>query len=77
MLAAIAFNLTRAAGTLASTTHAKARLATTREQLISVPARLASSARRIKMHLPQHWPWQHPWEQLYAAALGPPGPATT
>lgn len=45
VLAAIAFNLTRAAGTLASRLHAKAATATIRAQLISVPARIAISAR--------------------------------
>jgi len=41
VLAAIAFNLTRAAGTLASAFHARATTATIRAQLINVPARLA------------------------------------
>ncbi len=45
-LAAIAFNLTRAAGCLASRVHARATTGTLRTQLINVPARLASSARR-------------------------------
>src|SRR5699024_5232898 len=61
VLAAIAFNLTRAAGTLASGTHARARTATIRAQLINVPARVASRARRLRLHLPTHWPWQTPW----------------
>jgi hypothetical protein len=39
VLAAIAFNLTRAARTLASTFHARATTATIRAQLINVPAR--------------------------------------
>jgi hypothetical protein len=47
VLAAIAFNLTRAAGALASAVHARARTATIRTQLIGVPARLARSARRV------------------------------
>lgn len=72
--AAIAFNLTRAAGVLASTFHARARTATIRAQLINVPARLARSARRLRMHLPTAWPWQNAWEQLLARA-GPPLPA--
>ena len=76
-LAGIAFNLTRAAGTLASAFHAKATPATIRRQLINVPARLARSARRLSVHLPRHWPWQAAWEQLHAAtttptATGPP-----
>ena len=57
VLAAIAFNLTRAAGTLASRFHAKATTATIRAQLITVPARIARSARRLRLHLPQRWPW--------------------
>ena len=72
--AAIAFNLTRAAGCLASAFHAKANTATIRTQLISVPARLANSARRLTMHLPQAWPWQQAWQQLLAGALPAPPP---
>ncbi|HZW43468.1 MAG TPA: IS1380 family transposase [Dermatophilaceae bacterium] len=77
VLAAIAFNLTRAAGTLASVFHAKATTATIRRQLINVPARLASSARRLVMHLPKDWPWQDGWDGLFTTACGPPVPATT
>ena len=74
--AAIAFNLTRAAGVLASAFHAKATTATIRTQLISVPARLARSARRLVLHLPTDWPWEHPWQQLFDRAMhAPPEPA--
>jgi hypothetical protein len=77
VLAAIAFNLTRAAGALASVFHAKAATATIRAQLIAVPARIASSARRLRLHLPRHWPWEAAWTQLFTTACGPPGvPAT-
>jgi hypothetical protein len=44
-LAVIAFNLTRAAGTLAGGRFARATTGTSRRTLISVPARVASSAR--------------------------------
>ena len=71
--AAIAFNLTRAAGTLASAFHAKATTATIRAQLITVPARLARSARRLTLHLPEHWPWAHAWQRLLSVH-GPPLP---
>jgi hypothetical protein len=77
VLAAIAFNLTRAAGTIASVFHAKATTATIRRQLIAVPGRLACSARRLVIHLPKDWPWQDSWEGLFNAACGPPTPATT
>jgi hypothetical protein len=73
--AAMAFNLTRAAGTLASSFHARATTGTIRAQLINVPARLAKSARRLTLHLPAAWPWQHSWQRLIAAATGPPLPA--
>ena len=76
ILATMTFNLLRAAGTLASTFHAKATTATIRTQLINVPARLARSARRLRLHLPQHWPWQTAWENLLTTGCGPP-PATT
>jgi len=76
-LAAISFNLTRAAGAIASVFHAKATTATIRRQLIAVPGRLAKSARRLVIHLPKDWPWQDSWEGLFNAACGPPTPATT
>ena len=77
VLAAIAFNLTRAAGTIASVFHSTATTATIRRQLIAVPARLATSARRLVLHLPTDWPWQNGWDGLFNAACGPPTPATT
>lgn len=72
VLAAIAFNLTRAAGTLASGWHARATGATIRRQLITVPARLANSARRLRLHLPAFWPWREDWQQLFDAVHPPP-----
>ena len=70
--AAMAFNLTRAAGTLASTFHAKATTGTIRAQLITVPGRLARSARRLTLHLPTGWAWRKAWEQLATTANSPP-----
>jgi hypothetical protein len=66
--AAMAFNLTRAAGCLASLFHARATTATIRAQLIAVPARLARSARRLSLHLPRDWPWEQAWQRLFAAS---------
>jgi hypothetical protein len=71
VLWALAHNLTRAAGVLASAFHARATTATIRAQLINVPARLARSARRIALHLPTGWPWQHAWQALHAAIHRP------
>jgi hypothetical protein len=75
VLATMAFNLTRAAGTLASTFHARATTATLRSQLIGVPARLARSGRRLRLHLPRDWPWEQAWRRLFDATCGPPTPA--
>ncbi|MFE8957381.1 IS1380 family transposase [Streptomyces althioticus] len=66
-LAALAHNLTRAAGTLASTFHARARTGTIRRQLITVPARLAAGARTLTWYFPEHWPWQDALENLWTA----------
>ena len=68
VMAAVAFNLTRAAGTLASTFHAKATTATIRAQLIAVPGRIARSARKIRIHLPTNWPWEQHWQAMFDAA---------
>lgn len=76
VLAALAFNLTRAAATLAGPEHARATTATIRAQLITVPARLARSARRLALHLPVNWPWEHAWTALFDTAHGPPRTAT-
>ena len=71
VLAVIAFNLTRAAGVLASARHARARPATIRDQLIKIPARIANRARRLHLHLPTSWPWQDAWQGLVDAAYAP------
>lgn len=75
VLAAIAFNLTRAAGCLASVFHARATTGTIRAQLINVPARLARSARKLMLHLPKNWPWEPAWTQLFDATFRPPATA--
>ncbi|RZL71321.1 MAG: IS1380 family transposase [Rhodococcus sp. (in: high G+C Gram-positive bacteria)] len=69
--AVMAFNLTRAAGTL---THdpklVKATTGTIRRTVVSVPARIASSARRLTLHLPQRWPWETAWNTLFDCMFG-------
>jgi len=75
--AVIAFNLARTAGVLASKRHARARWATLRTQLINIPGRVASSARRITLHLPTDWPWAPAWQNLHDAATAPPATAST
>jgi len=65
VLATIAFNLTRAAATLTGPRLAKSQTATIRRTLITVPARIASSARRLTLHLPRDWPWESAWNTLF------------
>ena len=73
--AALAFNLARAASVTAG--MRTARWASLRRRIITVPARLASTGRRLIMHLPARWPWAPAWAALWDAATGPPRPATT
>ena len=54
----MAFNLTRAAATIAGALLAKATIATIRRKIINVPTRVASSARKLTLHLPATWPWE-------------------
>lgn len=77
VLAVIAFNLTRAAATLTGPGLAKATTATIRRKLIAVPARIASSARRVTLHLPTAWPWETAWTELFTRVCGPPPAPTT
>jgi hypothetical protein len=79
VIAVIAFNLTRTAGAIADQTGRLARstTATIRRTLIAVPARLARSARRITLHLPEAWPWKHAFAQLFTITHTPPPTAAT
>ena len=55
----------------------KAVTATVRRKLINAAARIATSARRITRHLPEHWPREHGWTALFISTCGPPAQATT
>jgi hypothetical protein len=75
--AVMAFNLTRAAATLTQTPAlAKATTATIRRKLVTVPARVATSARRLHLHLPSRWPWEQAWSALYEVVFPARAPAT-
>ena len=64
--AAAVFNLMRTGGRIAGAFHAKATGATLRRTLINVLARIATSARRIHLHLPEDWPWAWEFERVMA-----------
>jgi hypothetical protein len=75
-IAAMAHNLLRAAGALASLPFARARAATIRRDLIVVAARTARRGRgHITLHLPQAWHREQEWLNLWDAACGPPAAA--
>jgi hypothetical protein len=74
--AAIAHNLLRAAGSLASLAYARARGATLRRDLVGVAARIARHGRgHITIHLPEAWHRETGWMNLFDAACGPPAQA--
>jgi hypothetical protein len=77
VLAVIAFNLTRVAGRVAGGQLARATTGSIRRTLITVPARVASSARKLTLHLPTGWPWQTEWTELFTRSSSPPAPATS
>jgi hypothetical protein len=75
-IAAISHNLLRAAGTLASRRHARARAATIRRDLIAVAGRTARHGRGcLTLHLPEAWHREREWLNLFEAACGPPAAA--
>jgi len=74
-LAALAFNLTRAAGALASRTHARATTPTVRRQLVAIPARVTHSARTQTLRLPEKWPWHNAATALFDTLHTPPAAA--
>jgi hypothetical protein len=75
-VAAMAHNLLRAAGALASLPFAKARAATIRAAIVNVAARTARHGRgHLILHLPQGWHRETEWQNLWDEACGPPAAA--
>ncbi len=76
VLAAMAHNLLRAAGTRAGTRYARARTATVRRDLIAMPARTARHGRgNLILHLPAGHHREQAWRNLWTEATGPPAKA--
>jgi hypothetical protein len=75
--AVLAFNLTRAAATIAGGALTRASTPTIRRTLINIPARVAYSARRLRLHLPQNWPWRDAWTALFTRAYARPATTST
>ncbi|MHB1596211.1 MAG: hypothetical protein ACYCO9_22990 [Streptosporangiaceae bacterium] len=73
--AAIAHNLTHAAGALASPFHAAARAPAIRRDLITVPARIARTGHAdLTCHLPAGWPAGHAFTAMFDRVHAPPEP---
>ena len=72
VLAAMAFNLTRAVGVAAGGRHRTAVTATIRDRLVNIAGRITRSARRSTLRLPMNWPWANGFQKLVTASIGPP-----
>ena len=72
VMAAMAFNLTRAVGVAAAGSHGKAVTATIRAQLINIAGRITRTARRTTIRLPTNWPWANGFQKLITVSIGPP-----
>ena len=76
VIAAMAHNLLRAAGTLTGSRYAKARTATIRRNLITMPARTARHGRgNLILHLPEGHHREQAWQNLWTETCGPPARA--
>ena len=73
--AVITFNIARATAVAAGIRTA--RWTTVRRKVITIPARIAATSRRLVLHLPTHWPWARAWELLWSTATAPPPAPTT
>ena len=69
-LCGIAYNLGRWCAALAGPGWATATTATLRRTLFAIPGRLVHSARRLRLRLPENWPWQQALHDLRAAIAG-------
>jgi hypothetical protein len=60
-LAVMAHNLAHTVGLLAGHGLERTTPATLRRVLFTVPGRLVHSARRLRLRLPEQWPWAEPF----------------
>ncbi len=71
---ALAHNLMRWAARIGWAETGLTAAKTFRRQMIALPGRATTSARRFTLHLPARWPWQHRFEQaLQRVRAVPPG----
>ena len=73
-LAVVAHNLGRWTLKSAGARWARATVATLRRKLISMPARLVHTARRLKLRAPTGWPWANAYHTAMARIAAIPAP---
>jgi hypothetical protein len=73
-LATLAYNLGRWTLRAAGGDWARATIGTLRRRLLSMPARLVSSARRLRLRAPTDWPWQDALTRARAVVAAIPAP---
>jgi hypothetical protein len=59
VIACLAHNLQRWTAQLGLADPTPRAAATLRRRLFALPGRLTTTARRLTLHLPARWPWQH------------------
>ena len=72
VLATIAFTSPAPPGQLPAARVSRPVTATVRCKLVNVPARITTSARQIRLRLPNAWPWQTHWTALFDTIHQPP-----
>jgi len=73
-LAVVAHNLGRWTLKSAGARWARATVATLRRKLISMPARLVHTARKLKLRAPTGWPWADAYHTAMARIAAIPAP---
>jgi hypothetical protein len=73
-LAVLAHNLGRWTLAAAGDRWAKATTETLRTKLVSMPARLVHSARRLKLRAPANWPWREAFQAAIVRIAAIPAP---
>lgn len=67
----MAFDLTRAAAAVTGDPKlVQATTGTVRRTIVSIPARIALSARRLTLYLPEGRPWESAWSTLFDTTFG-------
>ena len=75
VIACLAHNLSRWSNLIGLEDSTPRAAATLRRWLFTLPGRLTQSARRLTLHLPARWPWQHAFIEALTRIRALPAPA--